>query len=215
VKQTSLVLSSLAVACLSCGCGSGTGGQEGDAGYAPSALMGSCAAVLQQHPIEGQAHVNVCSVVDYGTDPPSSGNHYGIWAAYKIYPAPIPEGFWVHDLEHGAVVLTYNCASGRGDQASCDADVAAATAMLSSLPDDPACDALGQGVKRRNVMTPDPALDVRFAASAWGWTLKANCFDAAVFEAFEKAHYGQAPEDLCQDGEDPLSMGLPASCGVE
>ncbi len=171
--------------------------------------------MLQQHPVEGQTHVNVCSVVGYQTNPPSSGDHYPIWAAYKIYPAPIPEGFWVHDLEHGAVVLTYNCAAGRGDQASCDADVVAATAMLSSLPDDPACDALGQGVRRRNVMTPDPALDVRFAASAWGWTLKANCFDKAVFEAFEKAHYGHAPEDLCQDGEDPLSAGLPANCGAE
>lgn len=178
--------------------------------------MGPCAAVVQQHPIEGNTHVGECSVIDYRTNPPSSGNHYAIWAAYKVYSAPIPEGFWVHDLEHGAVVLTYNCAVGQGDQAACDADVAAATKMIASLPDDPACISLGQpGVKRRSVLTPDPRLDVRFAASAWGWTLRANCFDPAVFEAFENAHYGMGAEPVCQDGEDPLSLGLAANCGTE
>ena len=201
--------------------GGASGAGSGAASYTASAPMGRCGAIVQEHPIEGAAHVNVCAVVDYGTTPPSSGDHYPVWAAYKTYEAPFPEGFWVHDLEHGAVVFTYNCAAGAtgaaGDasQGGCDTDIAAATQMLASLADDPACDALGQGVKRRIVMTPDPALDVRFAASAWGWTLRANCFDAAAFGAFVQAHYGHGPEDICADGEDPLLMGLPANCGTE
>src|SRR6202042_881476 len=88
--------------------------------YDASAPTGPCNAVEQEQAIEGFDHVAVCSYVVYGTKPPSSGDHYPIWAAYKTYAAPIPEGFFVHNLEHGTIVLTYNCPSG------CAADVAAA-----------------------------------------------------------------------------------------
>src|SRR5579863_2467829 len=92
---------------------------------------GACNAIVAQHPIEGATHVAVCSPVTYATKPPSSGNHYPIWAAYQTYASAIPEGFWVHDLEHGAVVVSYNCPSGCADQ------VADAQAWISALPDDP------------------------------------------------------------------------------
>jgi hypothetical protein len=176
--------------------------------YAASAPLGTCGAVVQQHVIEGRTHVATCSVVDYGTKPPSSGNHYPIWAAYKTYTTPIPEGFWVHNLEHGTIVLSYNCPGG------CDAEVAAAAEMLAGLPQDPECFSLGEGVLRRTLMTPDPKLDVPFAASAWGWTLRARCFDPVAFRAFAVAHYNQGPEDICQDGNDP-TVGFPSNCGDE
>jgi len=38
-------------------------------------------------------------------------------------------------------------------------------------------------------MLPDPDLDVRFAASAWGFTLKAACFDRDAF-ASRAEHFG-------------------------
>jgi hypothetical protein len=172
-----------------------------------SAPTGKCEAVEEQHPIEGYAHVAVCSPVAYSTEPPSSGDHYPIWAAYKTYATPVPEGFLVHDLEHGGVVLAYNCPSG------CAADVAAAQAMIDKLPADPDCPAQGSAVRTRVLMTPDPKLDVPFAASAWGWTLRAKCFDSAVFEAFALRHYKQGRENICGDGVD-VSVGLAPGCGV-
>lgn len=177
--------------------------------------MGTCGAVVEQQGIEGANHVAVCTVIDYGTKPPSSGDHYPVWGAYKTYTSAIPEGFWVHDLEHGAVVLTYNCAVGQGGASECAGEVAAAQQMIDSLPQDPACVELAENVLRRVVMTPDPKLDVRFAASAWGWTLRANCFDATVFRAFAMAHYDMGPESFCNDGEDPIAAGLPSGCGVD
>jgi hypothetical protein len=173
---------------------------------APSAPAGKCDAVEEEHAIEGFAHVAVCSPVTYATLPPCSGDHYPIWAAYKTYATPVPEGFLVHDLEHGAVVLTYNCPNG------CAADVAAAQAMLDKLPADPDCAAQGSPVRRRVLMTPDPKLDVPFAASAWGWTLRAKCFDSAIFEAFALHHYNQGRENICANGDD-VSVGLAAGCG--
>jgi hypothetical protein len=66
-------------------------------------------------------------------------------------------------------------------------------------------------------MTPDPHLDVRFAASAWDWTLRANCFDTDAFLAFAQAHYAQGLEPLCNSGEDVIgsATGDPAGCGEE
>ncbi len=178
-----------------------------DASFDASAPTGKCDAVEQEQAIEGFTHVDVCSYVEYFTKPPSSGDHYPIWAAYKTYTTAIPEGFFVHNLEHGAIVLTYNCPNG------CAADVAAAQAMIDALPDDPDCAAQGSTVRRRTLMTPDPKLDVPFAASAWGWTLRAKCFDTDAFRAFALRHYNQGREDICSDGDD-VSVGLAANCGA-
>ncbi len=186
-------------------------GDAPDAGGSPDDGLssedgGACGAVVEQHAIEGATHVAVCAPVTYLTKPPSSGNHYPIWAAYESYPLAIPEGFWVHDLEHGAVVLSYDCPAG------CAADVAAAQRWIDNLPDDPICSPAAGDARIRIVMTPDPNLDVKFAASAWGWTLRADCFDPVAFDAFFRAHYGQGSEALCAQGED-LSLGVQDGCG--
>jgi hypothetical protein len=165
--------------------------------------MGACNAVVQEHAIEGFTHVDVCSLVTYETKPPSSGNHYAVWAAFQSYPDPIPEGFWVHNLEHGAVVFSYNCPDG------CASDVAAAEALIEGLTPDPLCDPSVGDPPTRMLMTPDPNLDVRFAASSWGWTLRADCFDPATFGAFVQAHYGNGREVICTNGDVPPSCGDP------
>ncbi len=197
-----LALGVPAAAIVACGGSANNAGKDGP----PSAPSGSCSAVTQQHAIEGYAHVPVCSPVSYGTRPPSSGDHYPIWAAYESYANAIPEGFWVHNLEHGAIVFSYNCPQG------CDSDITAAQALIDGLPDDPACDPSVGNPRVRMVMTPDPGLDVKFAASAWGWTLRANCFDAQAFGAFVTAHYAHGREAVCGQGDD-LSTGVVAGCG--
>lgn len=167
---------------------------------------GPCNATVEPHPIEGFTHVAVCSHVTYSTKPPSSGDHYPIWAAYRSYSTTIPEGFWVHDLEHGAVVLSYNCPGG------CASDVNAAESWIAGLSDDPLCNPSAGDPRLRVIMTPDPNLDVKFAASAWGWTLRADCFDPVAFGSFAQAHYGHGPEALCAQGQD-LSLGVQDGCG--
>jgi hypothetical protein len=158
---------------------------------------GTCDPVVAEHPSEGANHMPICSPLTFGTNPPSSGNHYPTWAAYQSYERAIARGFWVHSLEHGAVVITYNCPGG------CPSEVAEAQAYIDSLPSD--CGS----TPRRIILTPDPELDVRFAASAWGFTLRANCFDRDAFAAFQDAHYGRGPESICGGGVDPTDM-----CGV-
>src|SRR5687768_2550047 len=104
---------------------------------------------VRQFPIEGQQHVPDCSKLTFGTNPPSSGDHYSEWGAFGVYQSALPRGNWVHNLEHGSIVFTYRCPNG------CDDDIAAATAMLSDLPVDPGC-----GTDRRVLLIPDPKLNV-------------------------------------------------------
>jgi hypothetical protein len=101
----------------------------------------------------------------------------------------------VHDLEHGAVVLLYNC----GD-AGCPDVVAALQAVSDAIPDDPLCTSANQGVRVRTVITPDPLLDVPVAAAAWGWAYRAECVDVPTLRDFALQHYGHGPEQICGNG---------------
>lgn len=143
-----------------------------------------------------QEHVTVCSEVHYPDSPPAGGPHYPIWAAFQSYSFPVPRGFWVHDLEHGAVVYSYNCSDSPD---GCADEVARVQALIDALPTDSSCPS---ATPRRVVLTPDPLLDVRWGVSAWGVTLRATCVDSDRFRQFYLNHFGLGPEDLCSPGTD-------------
>ncbi len=180
-----------------------------EGGITPGPVDGSaCQAVIEEHVIVPTNHVDTCSYLTFSTNPPSSGPHYGTWPAYGTYVDPVPRGFSLHALEHGAIVFSYNCPSG------CAAEVAQAQALIDALPTDPLC--VPPDPPRRVILTPDPKLDVKWAAASWGWTLKASCLEPALFSAFYLARFGQGPEQVCADGT-PLNVDgglfLPANCG--
>ena len=86
----------------------------------------TCGAVLQHYPLLPSPHVAECSLVEYSSNPPTSGPHYGFWAEFGIYDQAIPRGFWVHAMEHGAVVVAYSCTDcGSAVDAVVDADLRA------------------------------------------------------------------------------------------
>jgi hypothetical protein len=153
----------------------------------------ACDAVEREYATTlAPTHVEDCSELAHVTNPPCVGPHYQRWAAFKVYDEAIPRGFWVHSLEHGAVVIAYSCDD-------CEDEVEAAKALMDELPVDPLCSG---AVERRVVLTPDPRLDTRWAASAWGFTLTSDCFESEVFRAFATAHYAVGPEDFCTAGLD-------------
>jgi len=156
-----------------------------------------CPVTVDTPPLLPGTHVDVGTDIQWDSNPPSSGPHYPVWADYQAYTSPVPRGYYVHDLEHGAVVLLYNC----GD-AGCPDVVAALHAASDAIPDDPLCAQAGEGVRVRTVITPDPLLDVPVAAAAWGWTYKADCADTSTLVDFALAHYGQGPEATCANGTD-------------
>jgi hypothetical protein len=153
--------------------------------------IGDCSAVLRSYAAPPATHLPECSNIIYSTSPPTFGDHYPSWAAYQSYDFPVPLGYLVHDLEHGAVVLFYDCPEG------CAAEVETAQAFIAALPADPRCSA---AVRVQVILVPRPELGARWAAAAWGHSLTADCLDADLFGQFYADHHGQGPEDLCNEG---------------
>ena len=53
-------------------------------------------------------HDHVDGPVAYAVTPPVGGPHNGIWMNAGVYTKPVPSERAVHDLEHGAVWITYD-----------------------------------------------------------------------------------------------------------
>ena len=187
--------------------GGNAGELGGSAELGSSGATGKCASVVTSYELGPGIHVAACTPIEYSSNPPSSGEHYPNWADFGVYDFALPRGFWVHNLEHGAVVVTYNCRSG------CESEVATAKLWLAGLAPDAACPA----GPPRILLVPDPLLDTAWAASSWGFTLRADCFDAPAFSKFFADHAGQAiaPEaTLCGTGVDFRAPGSDV-CGVQ
>jgi hypothetical protein len=150
----------------------------------------ACGAIITQEPIPTAAvvHSPNCGVLRYSSNPPSSGDHYLPWADYQEYTSPISRGNWVHSMEHGAVAILHHCDD-------CEEELEVARDMIDALPEETPCASFAR--LRRVVMTPDPLLDVRWAAASWGYTLRSTCFEPEVFAEFVTEHTGNAPEDTC------------------
>lgn len=159
--------------------------------------------ITTEIPVESAKHVEVCSGVGYGTNPPSGGDHWGVWAAYTSYDQPVPREMFVHNMEHGAVVLLHDC---DGDCAGVLDTLAQAREALSG---DAKCLQVPGGPTERVVITPDPELDVPLAAAAWGATYKATCLDLPSLIDFAKKAYDKGPESTCAQGKQPGTPGAP------
>ncbi|OGE32521.1 hypothetical protein A3C59_01470 [Candidatus Daviesbacteria bacterium RIFCSPHIGHO2_02_FULL_36_13] len=57
----------------------------------------------------GREHINDISKIEYNSNPPTSGTHFPVWAKKGVYDRVISDGHLVHSLEHGYVVISYNC----------------------------------------------------------------------------------------------------------
>lgn len=139
----------------------------------------------QVQPDQGSAHVQDGDTITYPVCPPASGKHvnrvgFGPLAP-KVYgpdDQSAPNG-WVHNLEHGALVLLYSCERGACDESSLEA----LKGFNASFPSSPVCGlpvaTVGPVVARFEEM---PA---RYAALVWDRALYLDTLDtAAVYDFF-------------------------------
>lgn len=57
----------------------------------------------------GNEHVTDIDEVTYTSNPPTSGKHFAIWAKPGIYDRFISVGYLIHSMEHGYVIIWYDC----------------------------------------------------------------------------------------------------------
>jgi hypothetical protein len=158
-----------------------------------------CRVVITENlPSFGANHEPVCTPLTYQTNPPSSGDHWPIWAEFRSYTLPVPRQMYVHNLEHGAVVMAYSCG------ADCPEAPLAFEEAADTFGVDPLCAAKPNGAERsRVIITPDPLLDEPIGIAAWRATYAATCIDPPSILAFLEEHYAKGPENLCTEGKDP------------
>ena len=151
----------------------------------------SCDVTIESPPISGATHVPEGTAIAYCSNPPSSGNHYPVWAAYQEYSAPVEWPYLVHSMEHGAVVLLYKCAP-----PGCPEIVE----QLVKVRDNAAADPLCVNGGKRIIIAPSATITTKVAAAAWGKTYQAACVDMPTLEAFVRDNYAKGPENLCNPG---------------
>lgn len=161
---------------------------------ASASAQGACQAPAPvQYEIGSTEHVPNCSQLTYSHYPPTSGIHFPAWANFRTFKFAVNPGYYVHSLEHGAIVFLINCQK-PGD---CDGDYARLQRIADAAPQDSLCDTL---TRHRIVIAGDTVMQSRFAAVAWGWSLETDCIDSAAFAAFIEEHYAQGPENFCHAG---------------
>src|SRR4051794_39253888 len=108
---------------------------------------------------------------------PRQISHNAQWLNCGIYDQPVPNENAVHDLEHGAVWITY-----RPDLAAAD------IAKLKSI--------VQQKTKGYIDLSPYPGLPAKVVASAWGKQIKLKgANDSNLTKFIDKYQLGpQAPE---------------------
>ena len=139
-------------------------------------------------PLEGSDHVNEGTAVTYKSRPPASGPHYPTWSQTYGFmdPAP-PAGIWLHNLEHGAVAILYNCSQ------ACPELEQQLKDLYPTLP-------LGRnarGGRARALILPYADMDHKIAAVAWGWLLELDEFDKDQITRFYESRIDRGPE--CRD----------------
>ena len=154
--------------------------------------VGACDGLLTMQTGAIPAHVPMGTAIEWDHNPPPSGTHFQIWAAWDRQYTALERGYYVHNAEHGGIILLYRCDAG------CPEVVDSLLAVARGMPDDPMCTG---AVTKRVIVTGDPLLPdgVRVAAVAWNYAYTASCYDPYV-ETFATEHYAKAPENFCSDG---------------
>lgn len=161
-------------------------------------------------PDQGQIHVAPGARVKYTSCPPASGKHYNATGvgpiAARLYgpdDKTIPEG-WIHNLEHGAIVLLYNCGP-NGDAAACTPAGQSALAQLyAQWPKSPICN-IAPGGNLTPVITRFDDMLYPYAAVVWDVVLPLDKLDnAAIFDFYARQGERNSPERQC-----PAPTGTP------
>ena len=152
-------------------------------------------------PDMGRTHVPVGQKVTYTFCPPASGSHYNAAGQGPIQPRvygpsdkAIPEG-WIHNLEHGAMVILYR---GReGDPGLTDAGQTALKALFSAFPASPVC-GIQPGTSTGPVIARFDEMATPYAAIVWGRVLPLDDLDTTkILDFFQIWGERSNPEKQC------------------
>lgn len=131
---------------------------------------------------EGRTHVANGEVINHSSYPPASGPHFSNWSEWRFTEGSLDPGNWVHNLEHGGVVILYQCPQ----------DCKNLKDNLKALFDKAKKSKYGY---QKLVIARDDKIDTQLAMMAWDRREKLTEFDEARMLAFYNAFVDRGPED--------------------
>lgn len=172
---------------------------------------------------QGRNHVSVGTTEEYNSNPPTSGPHYAEWEKPGIYDKVLEDGKLVHSLEHGYVIISYNCDKNRpfglrpsafglnvyAHETEEPHEEIPATDSADIKPDsvsgwknNPDCQKLVEQIKQvtkktgmdRLIVVPRPNLNTPIALTAWTKLMKLETVNEEKITAFVKEFRNQGPE---------------------
>jgi hypothetical protein len=163
-----------------------------------SASPGSSSRIGNVQPDLGDGHVPVGRTVRYPLCPPASGPHFNATnlgpikgQVYGPEDTTLPQG-WIHNLEHGGMVILYRCPG----PACEDAGQAAFRQFYASFPASPICRLPVGSVGPVIARFDDMAYPI--VAMVWGLVVPMQTWDPALTLAFFNQQGERTnPERLC------------------
>lgn len=149
----------------------------------PWMVPDASAQVGRRMPDEGQQHVAEGTPATYGHYPPTSGPHWPVWARWGMYAQEVPAEAWVHNLEHGGVVILYRC------DTPCPRLIQQLRELHDTFPK-------SKHGHVKLLISPNRKLQTRLAILAWTWLGELEEFDRERLLGFYQAHVDQGPEDV-------------------
>jgi hypothetical protein len=110
-------------------------------------------------PASALGHAHVEGPVVYSVTPPVGGDHNAVWMNCGVYSQPVPNERAVHNLEHGAVWVTYKPGLPASEVSQLKHFVEAQTEI-------------GTTGSRYMDLTPYPGLPSPIVISSWGYQLR-------------------------------------------
>jgi Protein of unknown function (DUF3105) len=135
-----------------------------------SSTAGASLAAVKTYKVASRNHVQ--GTVKYAQNPPVGGDHNPVWLNCGIYTSPVKNENAVHDMEHGAVWVTYQPTLAKSDIAKLTSQVRGQTYID---------------------LTPYPGLPAPVVASAWGVQIQLTGANDPRLGAFIKK-YKQGPQ---------------------
>jgi hypothetical protein len=125
----------------------------------------------------------------YNTDPPTSGRHYANELEAGFYEeadrdsiSGFPEGYLVHNLEHGYVIFWYNC------DLVTDGECTELKSQIRSV--------LDRENNFKVIAFPWDSLKVPVVLTSWGQMQEFETFNPELAQSFVRQNRNQAPEPL-------------------
>ncbi len=131
----------------------------------------------------GGGHKPEGQPIQYPSYPPTSGPHWPRPAPWGVYDFEIAPEVYVHNLEHGGIVVLYHCSKPCPD-------------LTKQLEDAFATLPPSKHGHVKLLVSPASRLDHRLAFLGWTWIEEFDHFDRGRLRRFYEAHVDRGPEDV-------------------